>query len=128
MDVKKIIDSNIWIARFDKNDSTHEVALKVFESLNSQILITQFIISEVSTILQFKLWKEYSNSFLNWILKSENIEILEEIESFELINFYTKNDFKKLSFIDHSLLLLSKEFEIITFDKDLNKLIKKINA
>lgn len=127
MEDKIILDSNIWIAYFDKNDSTHLAAIKVFESLNSKIFITHFLISEISTILQFKLWKDFSDLFLDWI-KDRNIEII-ELEDFDiLIDFYTKNDFKKLSFIDHSLLLLSKDFEVITFDKDLNKLIKQINA
>lgn len=120
----KIFDSNIWIARLDHSDSQNKKATEVFDKLNSKLLLTTFLISEICTILQFKAGKERSDFFLNFIKENKDIQILEDFDFSELLDFYLQNNFKKLSFVDRSLLLLSKGFEIVTFDKDLEKALK----
>ena len=39
----------------------------------------------------------------------------------ETINYFLTSDDHKLSFTDMSLIVLSKEYKIISFDKGLNK-------
>lgn len=39
------------------------------------------------------------------------------------LDFFIESNYMKLSFVDKSLLYLSKDFEIITFDKQLAKAI-----
>lgn len=55
-----------------------------------------------------------------------NVRIIysSEVVFTQYLDFFRGNDFIKLSFVDQSLLYLSKDFEIVTFDKELDKKIK----
>ncbi len=122
----KIIDSNVWISFFNLNDINNKKAESVLNDLkNDRICVTEYIILEVSTILLQKVSKDTADWFINFIEESNNIHIVySSQETFKkYMDFFRNNSFLKLSFVDQSLLFLSKNFEIITFDKALNKFI-----
>jgi predicted nucleic acid-binding protein len=51
-DKQTLLDSNIWIARLNREDSQHAKALAVFQSLEekaSMIVLPEYIIVEVYT-------------------------------------------------------------------------------
>ena len=122
-----ILDSNIWIAFLNTNDSQHKEAVKVFWNLKDDIAITQDIIIEIVTILLQKSNKSIVNTFIELVLNNSEIELIFTSKEFviNLLDFIANNDHMKLWAVDHSLLILSKHYKIISFDKNLNKAIRK---
>lgn len=121
-----ILDSNVWIALYYEEDSQHKKALRLAPSF-LRIAIPEYIILETSTILLVKVGKEASEKFLDHVFDNREITILFSTREFfqETVKVFREKNDKKLSAIDASLLHLSAEHEVITFDKDLEKAIKK---
>ncbi|MDP4007920.1 MAG: PIN domain-containing protein [Candidatus Peregrinibacteria bacterium] len=123
---KIILDSNIFIAFYYKEDSLHEEALSLLSSLDDyEIIIPYCVIQEVSTILTYKLGKKVADDFLNDIQNADttliiNNDVQSEIEFFKTIK-------ANLSFTDLALLHLSQKYDatLLTFDQQLLKLYKK---
>jgi len=117
-----IFDSNIWIAYLNKSDSTHKQALKLFQETNTKdILITEYLLLEIATVLKQIQGYEFAQRFIQLII-DENIPFLESKKFYPqtLLLFQSLKE-SKLSFVDVSLLHLSKKYKIKTFDNDLGK-------
>ena len=116
-----ILDSNVWIAFFHKNDNQHKKAEKIIKELNAKIIIPEYIITEIASILCFKADKKIAVIFLNSVLDNDDIEILlsNEIIFNNTVNNFIDDSGNKLSFIDTTLLCLSKKYKIVTCDKNL---------
>ena len=123
-----IFDSNIWIAFLNKDDSQHKKALTVFENIkdNSLVFITEYLVIEICSVLAMRAGNKIADSFLDMIMNNEDVEILSSSNQFfeNIVSFFRKQNIKKLSFVDVSLLFLSRKYEIITFDKELQKALK----
>ena len=120
-----ILDSNIWIAFFNENDSQHKKAEKIFKELNAAIALPECIIIEVASILLFKAGRKTANNFIKSIADNEDVEILPSSELFlnMVINNFIHSSSDKLSFVDVALLRLSKSYQVITFDMNLRKAV-----
>jgi len=126
MDENIILDSNLWIAYFNENDSMHKSATEIFKK-QKKIIIPEYIILETATILLLKANRKIAKMFIEIIFDNNDIEI---IPSNNIFLFKTKNQFLenktgKLSFVDCGLVELSKNYKIISFDKELQKSIDK---
>ena len=122
-----ILDSNIWIAYLNEVDSTHQLALKIFQKTNTKdILITEYLLLEIVTILKQIQGYKSAQEFIQ-LLTDENISFIESKNFYaETLLLFQALKENKLSFVDVSLLHLSRKYEVRTFDKDLKKvLIKK---
>ncbi len=120
-----IIDSNVWVALFNKNDSQHNKAKSFFDKLEMKVIIPEYVFIEVSTILLIKAGKNIAKKFIEIAQDNSDVEIcLSSGELFLNTLRIFKNSAKdKLSFVDISLLFLSESYKIITFDKNLQKAI-----
>lgn len=118
-----ILDTNIWFARFNSNDSLHEQAKQVFDEIDTRVSIPEYVLVELLNLFVQKLNKAYADDFLSKIIVSDDIEITPNTPSFtlEVIQSFLKSDNPKLSFVDHSLLYLSKHHKVHTFDQELAK-------
>lgn len=120
-----IIDSNVWIAFFHRNDSFHDLAVETLFRIQKEekLIITEYCLLEVSTVLQMRAGHRVAQQFLERIQDNQDIEILysSELQTKEVMQFFQKHNFEKLSFVDQSLLVLSKKHTIITFDQNLKK-------
>jgi len=123
-----ILDSNIWIALLNEEDSQHKQAVNLFDKIKQTILIHEYIIIEVCSILLIKAGKTISNSFLNTILDNRDIEILLSNPSFftAVVAEYKNSKQRNLSFVDISLLYMAQKHEVLTFDANLQKAIKSL--
>ncbi len=121
-----ILDSNVWIALYLEEDSQHKKALKLAPFFR-HVAIPEYVILETCTILLIKAGGEISEKFLDYAFDNREITVLFSMRDFfqETIKIFREKNGKKLSTIDASLLYLSSEHEVITFDKDLQKAIKK---
>ena len=121
-----ILDSNVWIALYLEEDSQHKKALKL-KPFFRQVAVPEYVILETCTILLAKAGESVSEKFLDYVFDNREVTVLFSTREFfqETIKAFRDKNGKKLSAIDTSLLYLSKEHEVITFDKDLEKAIKR---
>lgn len=121
-----IVDSNIWIAFFHREDQTHKKAKRVIDQhVFSKIVITEYILLEVVTVLKQRSGWEMAERFLKVIDKYQ-LPIIESSFFFiDTVHLFRSAQENHLSFVDMSLVALSDGYEIETFDKRLKKEIFK---
>jgi predicted nucleic acid-binding protein len=124
-----ILDSNVWVSFFNKNDSTHSRAKQLFSTLREKVLVPEYIILEVATIISQKIDKQAAGIFIEYVGNNLDVKVQASSKEFldEVVHFYLEKKDRQLSFVDYSLLFLSQTFAIITFDKRLANAIKKLN-
>ncbi len=134
LDRRVLIDSSIWIAYFDKDDSHTEHAKKILDELKSDasiLLLTDYVIQEVTTVLLYKNKPTLAEHFIEYLDDEPLIEIV-SIDALLLrktMQFAkTKNWRPKLSLTDWSLLFLADtlNLRLSTFDRQLNNAWRKI--
>jgi predicted nucleic acid-binding protein len=125
-----ILDSNIWIAYLNKNDSQHRKAVSIFSKIKEDVLVTEYIILEVATVLSMRVDKKIADNFINLIRSNQDIEVFSSSENFfnKTLGYFLEYQKGNLSFVDISLLALSKNYQVFTFDEDLKKEIKTRNG
>ncbi|MBU4332625.1 PIN domain-containing protein [Patescibacteria group bacterium] len=123
-----ILDSNIWIALLNIDDSDHARAQELMKDLEENIIVTEHVLLEVATIISQKVDKDTADNFIKRVISTKEIEIFPSSEEFldRVIKFYLSKSNRNLSFVDYSLLLLSKRIKVITFDKILKKELAKV--
>jgi predicted nucleic acid-binding protein len=127
-----ILDSNIWIAYLNMNDSQHAKADMIFietERSGSKIVLSEYLILEITSVLAMKVSKQSADDFLKLALNNSDIVNIASDNNFfeEVVSLFKKQKNQKLSFVDVSLLYLSKNFKVATFDENLQKAIKLQN-
>ncbi len=122
---KVIIDSSVFIAYFNESDSQHKKALSVFKNLNVEdVLISEYVLLEVLTVIQNKVSRKYALKLKDSILVNFSDSILRSGDFFsDTLDLFGVNT-GKLSFVDVSLLVLSKKYEVITFDRNLKRAMR----
>ncbi len=121
---KIIFDSNIWVALFNESDSTNAKANKCI-SRYSFIYIPDFIIAETASVLKYKKDFVAAEKYIEFVTNNNDIEIVYTSFYFEQFkNSFLRTKRNNLSFIDASLLTLSQEYSVVTFDNVLKRAIK----
>ena len=97
-----ILDSNIWIAFFNKNDNQHRKASLIFSKMKDEILITEYIILEVCTVLAMRVNKKIADSFLEIVLHNQAVQVLSSSSDFfyKSVGNFLDYKHKDLSFVD----------------------------
>ena len=120
-----IPDTNVWVAYLDQDDALHHEATKVFANFNDQdhVLVTEYVLLETTTVLANNAGKEHADMFLEIISHNKDIDVLPStpLDLKRFINEYQHLSVRSLSFVDVSLIVLSKDMQVITFDKKLEK-------
>jgi len=113
-----VVDSNVWIAFLHKNDNQHEKAQTLLTKCEKPIIMPEYVLIEVATVLTQKAGKKIADEFLAMSMESKDIEILFVQDQFFLAvaDFFRKCPGKKLSFIDMALLYISQWYHVATFD------------
>lgn len=122
-----VLDSNVWIAYSYKEDTLHKKACGVMKNINTRVLLPEYILIEVSTVLAQRANKKIADLFLDRVLHNDDILILYSSPKFfdAVVKLFQTNGGKQLSFIDTALVYLSRWYSVITFDKALEKAIRK---
>ena len=124
---KIVVDSNIFYAILNKDDSLHNDANKLFEEISKNIIIVPYsVLSEVSTLLCYRQWKRKADEFIKMLQESDNVFIVSNFLNDDIDNFLLVDS--KISFTDISLISICKEYNALlaSFDKQLLKIYKKI--
>lgn len=121
-----LIDSSIIISFFRKNEILHKEAINIIQNSN-KILIIDYVLSEVLTVLKMREWFEIANLCLDFLENNNDIEILNiPKEYFDKSKEVFKKYNNKLSFVDILLTVVKNEknINLATFDKDLVKFLQ----
>jgi len=122
-----LLDSNVWIALFHASDTLHAKATSVVENIREPILLPEYVLVEVATVLSQKAGKDIADTFLLEATANQDIEILPSSASFlhAVVEFYRAQRNQKLSFIDYAIVYLSSQVNVVTFDNELQKELRK---
>src|SRR3989338_339354 len=121
-----IVDSSVFISFYSEADVHHKEAVEIFKKIENsvQIIISDYILNEIISVLLRKFGLKNSLEVLDAILNSSSLYIrhTSEEEFYEIVEVF-KNQKDNLSFIDCSILWLAikSNLEINTFDKNLKK-------
>ena len=133
MTSKVFVDTNIFVALKDKNDSTHKEAKKIalyLKKKNIKLYTSSDVIGETLTVLSRKLGKKVARSFFDNYLKSGVSEIfIDDIIHDEARKLFFKITSKNISFIDCSSAIAMEQSKIdvvFTFDKHFKSLGAKL--
>ena len=120
-----VFDSSVWIALLNEIDSQHQKALRAFSDLRAPILLPEYVVLEVYTVLAIRVSKTQADAFLRLTSDNQDIHILLTDETFFLavVTACQQQKYKGLSFTDTALVVLSAEHTVITFDRVLQKAI-----
>lgn len=120
-----VFDANVWLGSFLVNDSLHKKAASLFEQYEGrEIIVPEYILLEVVTIIKQQVGYQAAQLVMKQMRNTEECSLLSSssyfAETAEL--FLTLNE-KHLSFVDVSLVVLAKDFEVVTLDKQLAKVL-----
>ncbi len=122
-----LVDSSVIIAAFREGETHHSEALEIL-NLAGDILILDYVLMEVGTVLKLREGHDVAARCLDFSTNNENIFIrsLESHELQETITFFQTHP-NKLSFVDTALLVFKRmhQYPLATFDKDLMKSLGK---
>lgn len=122
-----ILDTNVFVRFFLKDHNDHsQIAEQVFNKIEQKELIGLVSITVVMEVLfVIKRWSQIPRSelidSLIEILELDTIKIIEikKEELFTILSVLSKTNF---DFVDVYLSVISKEIDIMSFDKDFRKL------
>lgn len=122
-----LIDTNVIVAFFRESELDHNRAREVLAPLE-EFAISDYVLGEVLTVLQLREGKAMAQTALEYLTQTKTI-LLARLSQEELemsMDFFSKQD-EGLSFVDGSLLILSRErdYSLLTFDKALIESAKK---
>lgn len=120
------LDSSAIIAYKNADDINHKKAVNIFQKLNAGEygigVISEFVFSEVITVLALRKSLESAREVGNVLLEAKEIEIMKASEVFERTwKIFSNHENTGFSFVDASNLAcmeMRKIRKIATFDKD----------
>lgn len=120
------LDSSVIVAYKNADDINHKKAVALFQKLNAGEfgigVISEFVFSEVATVLALRKSMEAAKEVGNVLLDAREIEIMKASEVFERSwEIFTSQEDSCLSFVDASNLACMEKRKIrkiATFDKD----------
>lgn len=119
-----ILDTSVWVAFLNTEDSQHTKAQKLMDEMTDQVLVPEYVLVETASVLKNYRRHAEAIEFVKMTLADAATFISSDslvYETGEL--FCSRND--GLSFIDTALLVLSETYRVITFDKRLQKEINR---
>lgn len=122
-----VFDSSVWVAFFNDADSQHSKARAAVASAGELTVMPEHVVAETSSVLLARVNKKSAEEFLEAITGNPSIMILlSDAEVFwSSLGIFREKANQKLSFVDSVLLFLSRKYDVITFDRELEKAIKK---
>ncbi|MBE6488602.1 MAG: type II toxin-antitoxin system VapC family toxin [Methanosphaera stadtmanae] len=123
---KILVDTSFIVSLFRKNDENHRIAKENATLIeNNKCYITNYVLNEVITVLAMRS-KDMKLTKMVYYFMQDNFIIINEQDTTnfntEVMNIFEKynKDTFHLSFIDCSLILLFKEYNLdslVSFDK-----------
>ena len=122
-----ILDSSVWIAYLHEGDSQHEKAMRTVDVLTDPVIVPDDVLNEVGTTLKNKGREDLAKHFVREVVSVSSMPllVLDEDVVRRVANTFLSRSGDSFFFTDTALLVLSDEYRVITFDKKLQKAIKR---
>jgi len=122
-----VLDTNVWFAYLSKDDYRHKRAVVLVEALRDDVLVSEYVLLELCTLLAAKKKKDIADRLIDVIEHNDRIQLLPSTPEFfkDVRETFRRMRSTNLSFVDASLLALSRSVPVYTFDRALYILLKK---
>lgn len=119
-----ILDSSVWVAFLHGKDSQHAKARGLLTGLPDVLYVPEYVLVEVATILKRKKKDEEAKKFVRKTLVERPETFMPSAElAYQTMQLFIRRD-DGLSFTDTALLVLSRDYRIITFDRALARALR----
>ena len=120
-----IVDSSVLVAAFHVKDSLHEMGAAVVADAQKPVLVPEYVAIETAGVLALRAHDKVAKEFIQVLLEGGDLQVLRlPHDHFYSTAAYFSETKSRLSFVDCSLAVLSRDFDVLTFDKTLTKAIK----
>lgn len=122
-----VFDTNVWVATMNSADSLHEQAVQELERVARPVILPEYVLVETCSVLALRAGKNVADKFVHYALDNAEIELMYSSEAMtrKSAAFFLSHPHRGLSFVDVFLLLLSQSYDVITYDKQLQKSINR---
>ncbi|NBD73714.1 PIN domain-containing protein [Patescibacteria group bacterium] len=118
-----VLDTNVWIAFLHEEDSQHAKAKRLLKDATAPVVVPEYVLLEVVTVLRHLRRHEEANRFIEQVLDDSGTFLPANALAYEVAEMLP-NVPKHLSCTDVALLALSRDYEVLTFDSALARAIK----
>ena len=126
--MKYLIDSNVFYAMTDQDDSTHAAAKKLWARIEKdseyELLCTSYVFEECLTLMSQNINKQTALRVGFYLLSHTTILYPSEHQLLSALEIFRMITSKNLSFCDAMTLSIAAEEQvdiIVSFDRDLKK-------
>ncbi|MEI6152566.1 MAG: PIN domain-containing protein [Deltaproteobacteria bacterium] len=127
--MRVFIDTSAWVAYFDKKDTNHESALKIWQQVKQEKAIlctTDYILDEMLTLLKIRANSNVALIAANAIMQSQNTEVIWVKEKLFMgaLKLFKKYSDQRFSFTDctsFEVMKVSSIKKAFAFDSDFAK-------
>lgn len=127
------VDTNAFVALFDRDDSHHEVANAVLDGIRDgdlaygPLFTSRYVLSETATTLLYGAGHREAVDALQTIRNSSTFNLLEVTEPLfdRTVEQFAAYDDQEISFVDHLNSVLGGEFDVehvFAFEEDFRTL------
>ena len=120
-----VLDSSVWIAFLYREDSQHKKACRLLEIETGPIIVPEYVLLEVATVLRQKRQASVVKKFVQNTITNPSVFLPADDLASKTARLFLTQDNDTLSFIDTALIVLSHKYAVITFDKTLKRALKK---
>ena len=120
-----VLDTCVWVAFLCDVDSQHSKACKLVETLRAEILVPEYVLLEVATVLRQKKYNAEACAFIEKVVDDPAVFLPAQNSVYGAARLFCAEKRSTLSFVDVALLDMSAVYEVVTFDKTLAKVMLK---
>jgi predicted nucleic acid-binding protein len=123
LDTRIVLDSCVWIAFLCKADSQHDKANKLIETLRAEIVVPEYVLLEVATVLRQKKYNAEACVFIEKVINDPAVFLPTHDSVYGVAKLFCTQNRSTLSFVDVALLAMSAIYTVVTFDNALARAI-----
>ncbi|MDD5337591.1 MAG: PIN domain-containing protein [Candidatus ainarchaeum sp.] len=121
-----IVDTSVFFGLYHEHDVHHEEALGIFRRMGENILLSDFMLNELASVVLRKTGIEKANAMLDTLLEMDGLVLhyTTKQEFSEILSlFRNQKNGDNLSFVDCSIIWLARHYgaKVATFDKNLQE-------
>ena len=122
-----LLDTNVFVALVNKSDALHSRARQAIIELQEPIYLHEHVYIETLTVLATKYGMLAVEKFVSFVAQGQVVLFLPSNASdlSSITSLFRTRSAGKLSFVDATLLYWSRSYNVLTFDKELARAIKR---
>jgi predicted nucleic acid-binding protein len=124
--METLVDSSVLVGAANSQDSLHARAVRALSECTPPIVVHEYVILECAAVLMTRADKQTADTFVKGVLQNKAIRVMwSSVPVFLSATEEFLSTKAKISLVDSTLLALSSEYKVLTFDEALNRAIKR---